>query len=149
MLHSRSPPRPFIISFTVYPLLGIRIDCLYARLPSWQWCRFRRNSVRCRYNEVNFRPNSHKMHTIARPLGWVMGYNLWFDTLIYIVLQSTGCCMKHLVILDRVITALDCANSTWGGYCYTNFLCSVVFPNFSTGKTHVNSLRPSAAYMRR
>ena len=37
-----------------------------------------------------------------------MGRNLWFDALIYIPFHSTQCCMKYGVILDLVITALDC-----------------------------------------
>ena len=56
------------------------------------------------------------------------------------------CCMKHLVILGRVITALDCTNSTWGRDYYINFLRSIVFPIFSTGKTHVN-YRISRSYL--
>ena len=93
-------------------------------------------TVQCRYNAVNFLPNPHKIHLIARPLGRErererlslsaflrtedigvhivhplgrdMGCNLWFDTLIYILSQSTQCGMKYPVILDRVITALYC-----------------------------------------
>ena len=64
--------------------------------------------MQCRYNAVNFLPNPHKIHLIARPLGRDMGCNLWFDTLIYILSQSTQCGMKYPVILDRVITALYC-----------------------------------------
>ena len=44
--------------------------------------------VRCCYNEVNFLPNPHKIYPIAHPLGRDMRRNLWFDTLIYILLQS-------------------------------------------------------------
>ena len=62
----------------------------------------------CLYNAVNFHQNSHKMHPIAHPLGQDMGCNLWFDSLIQIMLQTTQCCMKHLVILDRIITTLHC-----------------------------------------
>ena len=64
--------------------------------------------MHCRYNVVNFLPNPHKIHPIARTLGWAMGCILWFDTAIYILLESTQCCMKYRVIFDRVITALDC-----------------------------------------
>ena len=43
--------------------------------------------LRCRYNAVIFYRNLTKYTTyLAR---WGMGCNLWFDTLIYIVLQST------------------------------------------------------------
>ena len=66
------------------------------------------NTVRCRYNAVNFLPNPHKIHLIARPLGRDKERNLWFDTLIYILSQSTQCCMKYPVILDRVRSALYC-----------------------------------------
>ena len=31
------------------------------------------NTVRCRYNAVNFLKNINKRHPIARPLGWAMG----------------------------------------------------------------------------
>ena len=65
--------------------------------------------MQCRYNAVNFLPNSHKIQPIDRPLGRDIGCNLWFDTLIYISIQSTQCCLKYRVILDRVITALDCS----------------------------------------
>ena len=65
-------------------------------------------TVRCRYNAVNFLPNPHEIHPIARPLGRGMVCNLWFDTLIYILLQSTQCRIRFCVIFDRVITALDC-----------------------------------------
>ena len=43
------------------------------------------NTVRCRYNAVNFLPNPHKIHLITRPLGRDMGCNLWFDTGLYSV----------------------------------------------------------------
>ena len=32
------------------------------------------------YNAVNFQPNPHIIHPIARQLGWAMGCNLWYDT---------------------------------------------------------------------
>ena len=59
-------------------------------------------------NAVNFLPNPHNIHLIDHPLGRNMGYNLWFDTLSYILFPSTQCCVKYRVILDHVITALDC-----------------------------------------
>ena len=64
-------------------------------------------TVRCRYNAVNFLSNPHKIHPIARPLGRGMVCDLWFDTLIYILLQSTQCGKRYRVIFDRVITTLD------------------------------------------
>ena len=65
-------------------------------------------TVRCRYNAVNFLPNPHKIHIIARWLGRDMGCNLWFDTQIYIMFHSAQSTLKYRVILDRVITALGC-----------------------------------------
>ena len=40
------------------------------------------NTVRCRYNAVNFRTNIHKRHPIAHPSGWGMGCLLWIQHLI-------------------------------------------------------------------
>ena len=40
------------------------------------------------YNAVNFLPNLHKIHPIARPLGRGMGCNLWFDTDLYSALVN-------------------------------------------------------------
>ena len=75
-----------------------------------------------RYNAVNFYPNSLKMHPIARRLGEGMGRNLWFDTVIYIMLQSTQCYIQCLVIFDRVITALDCMHAVCRSelWCFRN-----------------------------
>ena len=47
-----------------------------------------------------FLPNPHKLHPID------MGCNLWFDSLLYILLQSLQCCMKYHVILDCVMDIL-------------------------------------------
>ena len=44
----------------------------------------------------------------ARPLGRDMGCNLWFDTWYISCFSQTQCCVKYLVIMDRVKTALDC-----------------------------------------
>ena len=66
-------------------------------------------TVWCCKNAVNFLPNPHKIHPIARRLGRDMGCDLTFDTLIYALLsQSTQCSIEYRVIFDRVITALDC-----------------------------------------
>ena len=43
------------------------------------------NTVRCRYNAVNFLTNTHKRHPIARPLGRGMGCILWIQHLINIL----------------------------------------------------------------
>ena len=56
--------------------------------------------VRCRYNAVNFPPNP-----IDRPLGRDMGCILGAQTL---DLYSVSVMAVMYVILDRVITALDC-----------------------------------------
>ena len=63
----------------------------------------RKHTVRCRYNAVNFLPSPHEIHPIARPLGRGMVCNLWFDTLLYILLQSTQCRNRFRFIFDRVI----------------------------------------------
>ena len=67
-----------------------------------------KKKVRCRYNVVNFLQNSPKRHTIACPLGWDMvcrcRFNLWF----IVLSPSLQWCMRYLVMLDHVITALKC-----------------------------------------
>ena len=69
------------------------------------------NTVRCRYNAVNFITNIHKRHPMARPLGRGMGCPLWIQHLIDIMSQFLQLLMLNLAILDRVITALDCIRS--------------------------------------
>ena len=64
--------------------------------------------VQCRYNTVNFLPNSPKIHPISHLLGWGMGCILWVQTLIYTLPQSLQWCMQYHVILDCIITAPDC-----------------------------------------
>ena len=64
--------------------------------------------MRCRYNVVNFVENPHKRHPIPRPNGRGMGCLLWVHTLVYIKSRELRQYMQHRVILDRVITALDC-----------------------------------------
>ena len=44
----------------------------------------------------------------ARPFGRDMGCNLWFDTWYISCFSQTQCCVKYLVIMDRIKTALDC-----------------------------------------
>ena len=84
-------------------IMGNKMRELMSTTPTWK-----ASTVRCRYNAVNFLPNPHEIHPIACPLGRGIVCNLWFDTLIYILLQSTQCRIRFCVILDRVITALDC-----------------------------------------
>ena len=74
-------------------------------------------TVWCPYNPVNFLQNQHKIHPIAHPLGWGMGCILWIPTLIHILSQSLQRWTQYCVILDRVITALDCImSSKMGSY---------------------------------
>ena len=55
-----------------------------------------------------FLTHSHKIHSIARPLGRVMGCILWTQTVIYTLPQSLQWSMQYHVTFDHVITALDC-----------------------------------------
>ena len=66
------------------------------------------NTVRCRYNAVNFLKNINKRHPIARPLGRGMGCLLWIQDLIDILPQFLQLLMQYLTKLHRVITALYC-----------------------------------------
>ena len=66
------------------------------------------NTVRCRYNAVNFLKNINKRHPIARPLGRGMGCLLWIQHLIDILPQFLQLLMQYFTILHRIITALDC-----------------------------------------
>ena len=63
---------------------------------------------RCRYNAVNFLPNPHKRHPIARPWGQGMGccqFNPWLSSA---SVTAVLCRIQRYIILDRVITALGC-----------------------------------------
>ena len=64
-----------------------------------------RYTVWCRYNAVSFLTNIHERHPIAHPSGRGMGCLLWIQHQIDISLQLL---MWYLIILDRVLTALDC-----------------------------------------
>ena len=66
------------------------------------------NTVRYRYNVVNFLKNICERHPIAHPLGWGMGCILWIQHLIDILLELLQLLMQYLTILGHVITALDC-----------------------------------------
>ena len=57
--------------------------------------------MRCRYNAVDFLKHSHKIHTMARPLGRNIGCLLCAPTLIYIWSQSLQWCMQYHAILYR------------------------------------------------
>ena len=71
----------------------------------WWWLH---DTVQCRYNAVDFLQIHHKRHPIARPLGRGMGCLLLIGIYIQILPQSLQWCVQYHVILDRVITALDC-----------------------------------------
>ena len=66
------------------------------------------NTVQCHYNAVNFLTNIHKRHHIARPLGRGMRCLLWTQNQIDILPQFLYLCMYYILILDCIITALDC-----------------------------------------
>ena len=61
-----------------------------------------------------FSKNLHKRHTIANPLKWDMRCLLWVQTLMYISPQSMQRCIWCHVILDCVITALQCTVTSVG-----------------------------------
>ena len=65
-------------------------------------------TVRCRYHVVNFHLNPHEKYPIARPLERDMGCMMWVQTVIYILAQSMQWCIQYDVILDRVVSTLDC-----------------------------------------
>ena len=54
----------------------------------------------CQYNTVSFLPNPHNRHPIAHPWGRGMGFPLWVQSLIDILLRSLQCCL-WCDILDR------------------------------------------------
>ena len=83
-----------------------------------------KNTVRCRYNAVNFLQNPHNIHPIAHPWGRGMGCILWAQIVIYTLPQSLQWCMQYHVILDRVITALDCLCT------FIDFFHDCVYTNF-------------------
>ena len=64
-------------------------------------------TVRCRQNEVSSIQIQHKRQPIARLLGRGMGCRLWVQSFTYILPQSAHWCVRYIVILDRIITALD------------------------------------------
>ena len=71
-----------------------------------------RNTMQCRYNAVHFLPNPHNRHPIARPWGRGMGCLLWFWYLTLFLPLLSYCCKQYHDKLGRVITALDCTNTT-------------------------------------
>ena len=65
-------------------------------------------TVRCHYNAINFLPNPHKRHLIARPLVRDMGCFLWFQTLIYNLPLPLQWCIQYHVKLDHTMMAPNC-----------------------------------------
>ena len=70
--------------------------------------RSRKYTEWCHYNAVNFLRNLMNDTSTAHPLGWGMGVFCGFKLLIYILPQLLHRCMQYHVILNSVITALDC-----------------------------------------
>ena len=66
------------------------------------------NTVQCHHKAVNFLQNIYKRHPIARPSGRGMWCLLWVQPLIDILPHFLQWCVQYHVILDHVITALDC-----------------------------------------
>ena len=68
------------------------LPCSYS-----MWCckmmAMHKITVHCCCNLVNFLLNAHKRHPVACPLWQNIEYNLWFDPLIYILLQPKQCRM--------------------------------------------------------
>ena len=58
---------------------------------------FQLTTVRCWYNEVNFLPNSHKIHPIARPLEWNTGCN--YDLTLWFIF----CISQHITVWSIVL----------------------------------------------
>ena len=77
-------------------------------LSCWICFKKHKNTVWYRYNVINSLTNIHKRHPIARPLGRGMGCLLWACHLLDILLKFLQLFMQYLIILDHVITALDC-----------------------------------------
>ena len=69
-------------------------------------------TVRCHCNAVQFLQNIVKSHPIACPLGRGMGCLLSVQSLIDILSLFLQWCVQCDVILDHVITALDCSISS-------------------------------------
>ena len=65
-------------------------------------------TVRCHCNMVNFIKDIHKRYLIAPQLALGMVCLLWIQHQIDILPQILQWCVQYLVILDRVLTVLDC-----------------------------------------
>ena len=60
---------------------------------SWTCLSCISNTVRCRYNVVDFLQNHHKGHPVSRPHGRAMGCLLWVQTYIHILPQLPQWCI--------------------------------------------------------
>ena len=82
------------------------------------------HTVRCHYYPVSFLQSHHKIHPIACPLGWGMGCLLWVQYLIYILYQSPQWCAQYRVILDCIITTLECICDMY--ICHSHALYDII-----------------------
>ena len=78
------------------------------------------NTVQCCYNTVNFIQDIHERHPIACPPGWGFGCLLWVQLVINILPQFLQWCVQYHVMLDHVITALDCTNQSMAEFVKTS-----------------------------
>ena len=84
---------------------------------------FKGCTVRCCCNVVNFRPNPHKIHPIAHPLGRGMGCILRVKTVIYTLPQSLQWCVQYHVIFYRVIDWIKYFCKTRWAPCWSHEPC--------------------------
>ena len=73
------------------------------------------DTVQCHYNTINFLPNPHKIHPIARPLGRDVERLLWFQPQVYVytatviaVIYAISCCIHGHVIMVFGCTMITC-----------------------------------------
>ena len=101
---------------------SVRLISLHGRLSAC-WIR------KCKYLS-----NPDKRRTIAPPLGRDMVCPLQMQSLIYILPPALQWCMQYIVILNRVITALNCtklfdANMFRLAEEYVALMCPDAFTN--------------------
>ena len=96
-------------------------------------------TVWCRYNVVSFLQIHRNKHPIARPHGQAMRCLLWRQIPIYVLPQWLEYCTQYRVVLDRVVTALDCTIlilqfrnfvSCWSHICQNFPTCRCTILNF-------------------
>ena len=81
-------------------------------------------TVRCRYNAAKSHPNHHERHSIARLRGRDMECLLWIYPLMHVLDQLLLYHMQKHIMLDRVITTLDCIQLTLQIRRIATFTCS-------------------------